>query len=144
MIAKLWNNESKSITSAALILGGASLASRFLGVLRDRVLAGQFGAGDVLDAYYAAFRLPDTVFNLLVFGALSAGFIPVFTEYLLKREGEKHAAWRLTNEVLTVAAIALAGISLVLLLLAPVVVPLITPGFHGGKLAMTISFSRIM
>ena len=86
MFGKLWNNESKTITSAALLLGGASLASKILGVIRDHVLAGTFGAGDTLDAYYAAFRLPDTIYGLLVVGALSAGFLPIFTEYMLRRE----------------------------------------------------------
>jgi putative peptidoglycan lipid II flippase len=70
MFKKLLNGESKTITSAAIIVAVASLASRFLGIIRDRILAGQFGAGDVLDTYYAAFRIPDLVFNLLVLGAL--------------------------------------------------------------------------
>ncbi|MBI3626999.1 hypothetical protein HY224_03060, partial [Candidatus Uhrbacteria bacterium] len=66
-----------SITSAALILGAASLASKILGLLRDRILAGQFGAGDILDAYYIAFRVPDFIYNLIFLGAISAGFIPI-------------------------------------------------------------------
>jgi len=145
MLSKIWNGESKTITSAALILGGASLASRLLGVIRDRVLAGRFGAGDVLDAYYAAFRLPDAVYSLLVIGALSAGFIPVFTEYLM-RDGNRaqQDAWRLVNEVIGWLGAALAAFSLLLILFAPMVVPLITPGFHGVKLADTVMLSRIM
>ena len=79
MLKKLLNGQSKTIASAVFIIGAASLISRVLGVFRDRVLAGEFGAGIELDMYYAAFRIPDLVFNLLVLGALSAGFIPVFT-----------------------------------------------------------------
>jgi putative peptidoglycan lipid II flippase len=145
MFGKLWNNESKTITSAALLLGGASLASKLLGVFRDRVLAGAFGAGDTLDAYYAAFRLPDMLYGLLILGALSAGFIPIFTEYLLRREnGARDDAWRLANELLGILGIILVALTLLLTLLAPVIVPIITPGFHGAKLALTVDLSRIM
>ncbi len=145
MLGKLWNNESKTITSAALLLGGASLASKILGVIRDHVLAGTFGAGDTLDAYYAAFRLPDTIYGLLVIGALSAGFLPVFTEYLLRREdGARDDAWRLTNELIGIFGFILIVVTALLVLFAPAVVPAITPGFHGAKLELTIKLSRIM
>lgn len=68
----------KSITGAATVIAAASFFSRLLGVFRDRILASQFGAGADLDVYYAAFRVPDMIYNLLIVGALSAGFIPVF------------------------------------------------------------------
>lgn len=55
-----------------------SILAKLFGLLRDRLLASRFGAGDLLDAYYAAFKLPDLIFNTLVLGALSAAFIPVF------------------------------------------------------------------
>jgi putative peptidoglycan lipid II flippase len=145
MLKRIWSGESKTITSAALLLGGAALASKILGVIRDRVLAGEFGAGDMLDAYYAAFRLPDTIYGLLVLGALSAGFIPIFTEYLLKREDGSHEdAWRLTNELLGIFGIILLCATALMSLFAPLIVPLITPGFHGAKLALTVDLSRIM
>jgi len=145
MLKRIWNGESKTITSAALLLGGASLASKILGVIRDRVLAGTFGAGDTLDAYYAAFRLPDTIYGLLVLGALSAGFIPVFTEYLLRREDGSHEdAWRLTNELLGIFGVILLAATALMSLSAPLIVPIITPGFHGAKLALTVGLSRIM
>ena len=75
---KLWYGSIDNIGWAAVIVGFSSFISRFLGVFRDHILAGQFGAGDELDIYYAAFRVPDLIFNLLVLGALSAGFIPIF------------------------------------------------------------------
>ena len=86
MIKKLFNSQSKTITSAAILLGAASLISRILGLLRDRILAGKFGAGDELDIYFAAFRIPDLIYNLLVVGALTAGFIPVFAAYWNKEK----------------------------------------------------------
>ena len=89
MLKKLFNGQSKTITSAALIVGFSSLVSRLLGVFRDRVLAGEFGAGVELDIYYAAFRIPDLVYNLIVIGALSAGFIPIFTKYLKTKDKDE-------------------------------------------------------
>jgi len=80
MIRKFFNSKSKTIVSAAVILGAASLISRFLGLIRDRMLAGTFGAGDELDIYYAAFRIPDLVYSLLVLGA---NFCPVLFLFLL-------------------------------------------------------------
>ena len=88
MIRKLLNKKIDSITMAALMVGVSSLLSRLLGVVRDHILAGRFGAGNDLDVYYAAFRVPDMIFNLVVLGALSAGFIPIFTQ-LIKSEEEK-------------------------------------------------------
>ena len=78
----------ETITGAAVILAGASLASKVLGLIRNRILAGTFGAGDTLDAYYAAFRIPDAIFQFVVLGALSAGFIPVFIELMESRKTE--------------------------------------------------------
>ena len=83
------NHQAKTITSAAVIIGATTFISKILGVMRDRVLAGEFGAGRTLDIYYASFRIPDLVFNLLVLGTLSAGFIPVFSDYL--KENAKEA-----------------------------------------------------
>ncbi|MFA6406115.1 MAG: murein biosynthesis integral membrane protein MurJ, partial [Patescibacteria group bacterium] len=141
-ISKLWNKETSNVTAAAFLIGFASLASRIVGLLRDRLLAGHFGAGDMLDAYYAAFRLPDFFYQLIVLGALSAGFIPVFTEYL-----EKHGhgdAWKLAEKVFTTIALILGAVCLVLALLADKIVPWTVPGFSGDKLAMTITLSRIL
>ncbi|MFA6526640.1 MAG: murein biosynthesis integral membrane protein MurJ [Candidatus Buchananbacteria bacterium] len=136
------NSQSQSITSAAVVIGGLSLVSRFLGIFRDRVLAGQFGAGDVLDAYYAAFRLPDLVYNLLILGAVSAGLIPVFTS-LLARHHQKDA-WKLINSILNLLSILLLAVCTILFFSAPWLVPLITPGFAPEKMELVISLSRIM
>ena len=67
-----------SLGGAAFIIAIAGILSRLLGFVRDRLLASTFGAGDTLDIYYAAFRLPDFIYGLLVLGALSAAFVPVF------------------------------------------------------------------
>jgi len=142
MIKRLLNGESKTITSAAIIVGAASLASRFLGVIRDRILAGTFGAGDILDTYYAAFRIPDLIYNLIVLGALSAGFIPIFMHLLEKENREK--AYQLANEILNILIIGLFILCGILFIFAPQLMTLITPGFNAEKMAVTVNLTRIM
>ena len=108
---RMANEPSQTIGGAALIIAVAGIASRLLGFIRDRMLASHFGAGDTLDAYYAAFRVPDTIYNLLVIGALSAAFVPVFTEFLAaKKERE---AWKLAAEVLEWLVLFLGVVALI-------------------------------
>ncbi len=141
-ISNFWNSETPGLTAAAFIIGVASLASRLVGVLRDRALASTFGAGDALDAYYAAFRVPDILYNLLILGALSAGFIPIFTEYL--EHQDKSEAWRLAENILSVVGSVLVFACLVIALFAPIIVPLTVPGFSSPKLELTVHLARIM
>ncbi len=141
MFRKILNNKSKSIAGAAVILGAASLVSRFLGLVRDRILAGTFGAGDELDIYYAAFRIPDLVYALLVLGAISAGFIPVFVSYWQK---EKSQAWYLANSVLNLMTLSLIIICIILILFAPWLMKLVAPGFSQEKLSITVNLTRVM
>lgn len=151
MFKKLFNGQAKSITSAAVIIGAASLTSRLLGILRDRVLAGEFGAGATLDTYYAAFRIPDLIFNLLILGTLSAGFIPIFTSCLKKDKfsfflgwREQHQAWRLVNNLLNVILFLLILIFGVLIIIAPLLMRMITPGFNQAQLNEVVALTRIM
>jgi putative peptidoglycan lipid II flippase len=133
---------SKSVASAALIITAAGIASRVLGLFRDRFLASTFGAGDTLDVYYAAFRIPDLVYNLLILGALSAAFIPVFTG-LISRKKDKEA-WEMANGVMNLAIFFIIVLSLVLAIFAPFIMKIITPGFSDEKLKSVVFFTRIM
>ncbi len=131
-----------SITLAAFIMAIAGVASRLLGFVRDRLLASTFGAGDLLDIYYAAFRLPDIIFDLLILGALSAAFIPLFTGLLAKRDDV--AAWRLASGVFALLVSVLGGILAILFFATPAIVPWFVPGFSEEKMTLTITFTRIM
>lgn len=141
MVKRLLNHTSKTVFSAAFILAATALLSRVLGLVRDRMLAGKFGAGDDLDIYFAAFRLPDLIYGILIMGAISSAFIPVFVQYFKKDEKE---AWHLTGELFNWVVLIIIGLSLVLIVLAPQVVALIAPGFSGVKKAMTVLMTRIM
>lgn len=141
MIAHLFSYQSRSITGAAVILGLASLLSRLIGMLRDRLFAHSFGAGEILDAYHAAFRIPDTLYTLIIVGAISAGFIPVLTELL---EKDKIEAKQVTRTLLTLASLLLLLTCGVFFLLAPWLVRLLTPGFDEQTLHLTILLTRVM
>lgn len=133
---------SATVGSAALLIAFAGVTSRVLGFLRDRILAAQFGAGDVLDAYYTAFRLPDLVYSFLVLGALSAAFVPIFTELLSQEKREE--AWRLTSGVLHTTLFSLGCFSLFGIIFAPYITEFLAPGFPPEKQALVTILTRIM
>ena len=152
----LLKRRTKNIGAAAILVGVFSLISRILGVFRDRILAGEFGAGEILDAYYTAFRIPDLLYNLLILGALSAGFIPVFSALIKKmkssvddcyycyKEGENKEAWNLVSNILNILIIVLGLCSIIGFLLAPQLIRLIAPGFSAEMSSTTIVLTRIM
>ncbi len=141
MIKKLFSNQAKSVTGAAMILAVASFASRVIGVLRDRLFAHLFGAGDMLDIYYASFRIPDLIYNLIIVGAVSAGFIPVFAALYNKN---KEDAWRVTSSVMNILGITLIALCGALAIATPKLAPYLVPGFSGAKLSATIQLTRIL
>lgn len=141
MITKLLNGEIKTINRASLIIGILTVISALFAILRESLLAAQFGAGDELDIYFAAFKVPDLVFNVIFFGAISAGLVPIFLEE--EKRGEPHA-WEFVNNLLVAALIAYALLGTLLFVTLPWLMPLIAPGFAEGKLASTISLSRLI
>ena len=82
----LFNFQSKTITSAAIVLAGSSLISRILGLFRDRLLASTFGANSELDVYYASFRIPDFIYGILIAGGIIVAFLPLLSEYFLENK----------------------------------------------------------
>ncbi|HEX8974511.1 MAG TPA: murein biosynthesis integral membrane protein MurJ [Patescibacteria group bacterium] len=148
MIKKLVKNKflnekpTQSVAAAAFIISLAGVASRLLGMLRDRILAGQFGAGDTLDAYYAAFRIPDLIYNIMIVGALSAAFIPVFTQLITEKKEEQ--AWKVSYGVMSLQIYITSLVTALLVIFAPAVMHLVTPGYAGAKMDLTITLTRIM
>lgn len=126
---------------AASILAGAGLVSRLLGFFRNALLAYFYGAGDVLDAYFLAFRLPDFFFNLFFFGAFTAGFVPVFIK--LKNQ-DSDRAWKLANDVLNITVLVFIFFSAIFFVAAPWILKLIAPGFETEKLKLAVMLSRVM
>ncbi|EKD67499.1 MAG: integral membrane protein MviN [uncultured bacterium] len=136
----LWNKQA-SVRSAATVLIIMVFASRVLGLLRDRMLAARFSP-DELGVYLAAFRLPNLLFELLVMGALTSAFIPVYTKYLTL--GKQEEAWRISNTIITISCILLACIAVPLLIWTKEVSHFIAPGFSDSQVAQMIGFTRFM
>ncbi|MFA6537488.1 MAG: murein biosynthesis integral membrane protein MurJ, partial [Patescibacteria group bacterium] len=147
MIKRLLNKKFETVTFAAMVIAFFGLVSRLLGIVRDKILANQFGASNELDIYYASFRLPDLIYNLLILGVLSAGFIPVFLSIFYEdgiSQKENTGAWDLVSNVLNILGFFLILLGLFFVIFAPFVVPIITPGFANEKMQATIDLTRIM
>jgi putative peptidoglycan lipid II flippase len=137
------HRESHSIIGAATIVGVLAFVSRFMGFIRDRILAGEFGAGDTLDVYYAAFKIPDLLFGLIVVGALSASFIPLFLSRNSDPQRDR-GAWDFANNVVHIVAISMIALSVVLAIFAEPLSHFFAPGFPGYKLDQVVSFTRVV
>jgi len=131
-----------SVGRASLFMIATLIASRFLGWLRLSVIGARFGETPELDAFWAAFRIPDTLFNLLVAGALASAFIPVFTGYLAKEREDE--AWRVASSVLNAIVILLIALSAFMWVLAPWIVPVLAPFPDREQVDTTVRLSRIM
>ncbi len=118
------------------------MASRLLGLLRDRLLASHFGVSSVTDAYTAAFRLPDMLFTLLVSGALAVALIPILSEHWHK--GEKEQTWELASSLINNLALITIFASVILFIFAHPLVKLITPGFDAHRHLLAVNMTRIM
>ena len=140
------NTTTRTVTKAAGIMMAAIFLSRILGLVREMVIANQFGGGGIVDAYRMAFVLPDTLYFMLSSGALSSAFIPVFTEYWTK--GEKEEAWKVFSIVGTFVFVVLGSAIVLLEIFAKWIVPsVIALGFareHPELLPITITMTRII
>ncbi|MEK7127208.1 MAG: murein biosynthesis integral membrane protein MurJ [Patescibacteria group bacterium] len=129
-----------NILSAAAVIAVAVLGSRVLGLVRDRLLT-QFPVAQ-LDIYFAAFRLPDFIFQILVMGALTTAFIPVITE-LFAKDQEKEA-WRVTSTVINFALGIFVILGIIIFIFSYQLSTLIAPGFNPGQLKIMSDLTRIM
>ncbi|KKU81788.1 MAG: putative peptidoglycan lipid II flippase MurJ [Microgenomates group bacterium GW2011_GWA2_47_8] len=124
-----------------MVLAFMVFASRVLGLVRDRFLAARF-APDELGVYFAAFRIPNLLFELLVMGALTSAFIPVFTRFIA--EDKKEEAWRMAATLINVSFIILVVLSLPILLWTDGVSRLLAPGFTDTQIHEMARFTRFM
>jgi len=135
-------NKSRTLGAAATLISISFFLSRVLGLVRDRLLATNFGIGASTDAYTAAFRVPDLLFTLLVSGAFTVAFIPVFWGYIERKDREE--AWQVVNITLTAVCVATMLLSIITFIFAHPLVRLITPGFDPVREHLTVNLTRIM
>ena len=125
------------------IVGGAFIISRVLGLLREAVIARQFGTTGKYDAYVTAFGVPDTLFLLIIGGAVGSAFIPVFTG--LERKGKTREAWHLASTLINASVVLISLSGIVLGFAAPWLVGLIiAPGLPPDRQALVVDLTRIL
>ena len=134
----------RGLAGYAGVTGAATLVSRILGLARDQVLAALFGAGNEMDAFIVAFRIPNLVRDLFAEGAMSAAFVPTFTRQLTLTG--KPAAWRLGNNVLNALLITTGLIVVAGIVFARPLVEFYAGDFASvpGKLDLTVRLTRVM
>jgi putative peptidoglycan lipid II flippase len=131
-----------SLARAGLVVSGAYLVARVLGYVRVVVIGTTFGAGPDLDAFFAAFRIPDLIFQLVAAGAVASAIVPIVGGLLAN--GENARAWRVVSTLTTLMLAGLLAFAVVAFIWAPQLVQLITPGFPPDVLAKTVDLTRIM
>ncbi len=143
---KFLNKDVATMNQAAFVLAVFSVASQLCGLIRDRLLASLVGPSAALDTYYAAFRIPDFVYNS--FGVLFSltVLIPFITQYMEEERtgGKAHALKHFLNTVFTVFSIGMIAISLVLVIAMPWLTHLTAPGFDPASRETLVLYSRIM
>jgi putative peptidoglycan lipid II flippase len=130
----------RSIAIAAAVIALGNIVSRLLGLVREQVMAGLFGATAATDAFVAASSVPQIVYDLLVGAAISAALVPIFVDAAKDEE----RLWRLLNTVLTMVILVLAAVAIVLGLFAPTVVALLAGGFGPETQAAAVPMVRVM
>lgn len=133
-----------AIAKSASVIGLGTLISRFLGFIRDMVIARVLGTDIYAQAFAVAFKIPNLFRDLLGEGAANAAIVPVFSEYAARDSREEY--WEKVNIVFNALMVALAAITLLGILLSPLIVRLIAPGFAAcaEKLEATIRLNRII
>lgn len=135
------SSRQSSILSGASILMVTVFASRFLGLLRDRLLNHYFTSGNS-QIFWAAFNLPDLLFQVLVLGALSVAFVPIFTEYLHKSEEKE--AFEFASNILNLSLLAFGVLSLIAFILIDPINHILVPGFTEAQRQTTDTLTRII
>jgi putative peptidoglycan lipid II flippase len=133
-----------SVTRNVGKVSAATFLSRVLGLLRDQVFAALFGAGTAADAFNMAFRVPNLLRDLFAEGAMSASFVPTFTQWR-EQQGDE-AAWALGRQLMVTLLAVLTAICALGWIFAPQLIGLLAGGFRAvpGKLELTVTLTRIM
>ena len=138
-------NAKLSVKSAAILLASSTMVSALLGIFRDRLLNSYYlkTYPTGIDAYTAAFTIPDFMFFILTSGALAVSFIPVFNERLMK--GNKKSAWELSTSLLNfLALITLVASVLIMIFADPLVRYIVGPGLDESGTILAINMMRVI
>ena len=139
-IKQFLNSQQTSVLSAATLIMVMIIASRLLGLVRQRVLANFFGPND-LSLFFAAFRLPDLIFEVLVYGTFASAFIPVFTKAL--KDKEKNV-WEIASSITNIGVIIFSVLALIVMFFANHLYGILTPGFIPEHRDQVVTLSKIL
>ncbi len=142
MAAALPAEEGPSLARSASIIAFGNIASRLLGLGRETTIAYFFGASGLVSAFQAASTIPTMIFDLLVGGMLSAALVPVFSDYA--RQERRREFGQVVGTVLSVIGLVVAGLVVLIMLLAEPLAHLVAGGLSDELLAVTASLLRIM
>lgn len=141
----LLTRRQTNILSAAFVIMATVILSQFLGLIRQRLLVGIFGASDTLGIYFYASQLPDTLFQLTIAAALTTTFIPVFSDYLAKnKDAEAH---KMASTLLLMGLSVFLFLSLILAIGAPLFLQIFNQGGHFSaeqKMTLMANLMRII
>ena len=140
-LKKIIGYRSESVLEAAMVTAAITLGGSLLGIFRNALLASKFGASANLDVYYAAFRLPDFVYNIFIIGIISAAFVPIFSEYWHR---DKQQANNFANGVILLIGAVGILFALIVIIFARPLGKLFFPGFSTTQLNLAILMTRIM
>lgn len=135
-------SKQTNIFSAALFIILTTVISQLLGLFKYRILVSLFGASTELGVFFAAFRVPDFIFQVAIAGALSTAFIPVFTEYVV--HGKRREADSFTSSLLTIGVIFYVLVSIIVILFSYQLSELVAPGFSPHELRLMAQFMIII
>ncbi|MGB4504905.1 MAG: murein biosynthesis integral membrane protein MurJ [Syntrophaceticus sp.] len=135
-------SEREKIARAVGIISIAMVVARILGYVRDALLYYIFGQNRVTDIYNAAFSIPDFIYMILIGGALSSAFIPVFGGYIAK--GEEEEGWQVASIMLNLVVVLMVAAITLGMIFTPQLINLLVPGFNAGEMDMTVYLTRIM
>jgi len=138
---EILNSKQSRIKTATFIMVVSVLISRVLGLLRDRFLAGYFGASIDLDIYFTAFRIPDLVYSIIFAGGITVSFLPIFSEYFKK---DKEEAWKVVNYVLNIFFVSYFVFLILFIIFTPQLISYLAPGFDVSAQATTVDLTRLV
>ena len=134
-------SKSQSMGVAAVILAVSTLLSRFMGLVRDKIISWQFGAGGESDMYFAAFVVPDIINYLLAGGFMSITLIPLLSKRFSEDEAD---GWRFYSCVLTWMAVCAMAVTALGMLFAEPLAHVVAPGLDPSRYARLALFMRIV
>ncbi len=128
------------IAQSTAIIAVFSLLAKILGIARDIIFSHEFATSDIMGAYFAAFRIPDFIYNLLILGTFSVAFIPIYSEYFIK---DKKEADKLASSIINTTIFLMLCISIVAYIFLDELVSAIVPGFTGEAYELTKLFTKV-